>query len=522
MPSKTPVVPLVYSYVRFSTLEQRKGTGQQRQEELAEVWCQKRGYTLVKNYSDLGVSAFKGKNATEGALAEFLKCVEDGRICPGSILLVESLDRLSRQQVNKAAELFLSIVNRGITVVTLADGYEYTPDKFDFSQLVMSLAIFLRANDESKMKSQRKAASWKFKRERAKRDSSPLGAKTPRWISLKDGRYQLIPDEAEKVRAIFRDYTTGGMGLYLLSKKYGIAKPTISYWISNPVVIGTVTVRDPDGTTSELPNHYPAVVDLATWQAAQHSKRERFIERKANGRQGFVNLFAGVLADPSGKRFDITRHYGFSSYVANGMVLQCHPVELAIISKMAHKFVRIRHIPEVTPTQKLKQLDDKIAAIKNELAGESTLAEDLLPILKELRLQRQQEEEASTVVRDQVDMTLISSLTTASENDREARLALREIVRDTIDTVRITRVKNSGVWFRMVFGEIITADGTVFPFRFAYCTRCIGIIRCDGDRKGTAGFAGKPFNTEDFTPDLIAALKRLPLRHERSAARKSA
>src|SRR5438128_1281383 len=92
-------VPAVYSYTRFSTGEQRKGTGQQRQDKLAAEWCIARGFALATNYSDLGVSAFKGKNATHGALARFLACVESGVVTRGSVLIVESLDRLSRQNV---------------------------------------------------------------------------------------------------------------------------------------------------------------------------------------------------------------------------------------------------------------------------------------------------------------------------------------------------------------------------------------------------------------------------------------
>lgn len=229
-----PANTVVYSYVRFSTVEQRKGSGQERQESLAAKWCAERNLTLFKNYSDLGVSAFKGKNAAEGALSEFIKCIEDGRVRPGSILIVESLDRLSRDKINKAAELFLSIINRGVTIVTLCDDYVYSPENFDFAQLVMSLAIFMRANDESVMKSQRKAGSWKIKREKAKATNAVLGGNRPRWIRVFEGKYELIPDEAEKIRSLFRDYV-GGLGIYLLNKKYKIPKPTISYWLDNPV-----------------------------------------------------------------------------------------------------------------------------------------------------------------------------------------------------------------------------------------------------------------------------------------------
>lgn len=509
--------PLVYSYTRFSTPEQRKGTGRQRQDQLAETWCAKRGYTLVHNYSDLGVSAYHGKNAVEGNLAEFLRCVDDGRIKPGAILLVESLDRLSRQQINKAAELFLGIVNRGITVVTLADDCTYSAEKLDFSQLVMSLAIFLRANDESKMKSQRKAASWKIKREKAQKESTPLGGNAPRWIKVSNGKYELVPDEAAKVRAIFQDYSYGGMGLYLLSKKYNIPKATISYWLTNPVVLGNVTVTEPGGKSYTLKNLYPAVIDEATWKDAQRAKKDRFIVRKASGRQGFINIFSGLFVDPKGNRFDITRHYGFSSYVSNGLCIQCRPVEIAVISRLADKFVRIHHTREVVGNPKLDQLDRKIEEIKTAIANDTTIAADLIPILKKLRAQRQEAEDAATVTRENVDTSLVASLSAAGEGDRDSRLQLREIVRSTIDLVRVVKVENSGVWYRMVFLEIHTTTGEVIQTRFAFCTRRIGIIRCDGKgytMQTLAGFGVKrSFDVDKFNPALLDELKRLPLRH---------
>jgi DNA invertase Pin-like site-specific DNA recombinase len=60
---------------------------------------------LVENYRDLGVSAFRGKNADHGALKAFLDRVESGLIQPGSYLIVESLDRLSRTDITYALQL---------------------------------------------------------------------------------------------------------------------------------------------------------------------------------------------------------------------------------------------------------------------------------------------------------------------------------------------------------------------------------------------------------------------------------
>jgi DNA invertase Pin-like site-specific DNA recombinase len=101
-----------YSYVRFSTPEQIKGDSLRRQLAASEAYAEAHGLELDSSLSmrDLGVSAYRGANRTKGALGAFLKQVEMGAIPAGSVLLVESLDRLTREQAVDAHRLFLSII----------------------------------------------------------------------------------------------------------------------------------------------------------------------------------------------------------------------------------------------------------------------------------------------------------------------------------------------------------------------------------------------------------------------------
>src|SRR5688572_26822263 len=97
-----------YSYIRFSRPEQLRGDSLRRQLELSETWCRKNKVFLddTLKLRDLGVSAHRGQNATTGKLGAFLEAIKDGIVKPGSILLVESLDRLSRNQILDALNLF--------------------------------------------------------------------------------------------------------------------------------------------------------------------------------------------------------------------------------------------------------------------------------------------------------------------------------------------------------------------------------------------------------------------------------
>ena len=89
-----------YLSSRISDKKQKTGKGLERQTQWAQDWCQRRGIPLddTLTFSDPGQSAFRGKNHLTGALSLFLKACEQGRIKPGSFLIVENLDRLSHER----------------------------------------------------------------------------------------------------------------------------------------------------------------------------------------------------------------------------------------------------------------------------------------------------------------------------------------------------------------------------------------------------------------------------------------
>src|SRR6516162_1889468 len=91
--------PKAYSYKRFSTPAQEQGDSLRRQTALADAWSARTGVPLDTelNLTDRGVSAYTGANRDVGNLGAFLRAVEDGTVPRGSWLLVESLDRLSRE-----------------------------------------------------------------------------------------------------------------------------------------------------------------------------------------------------------------------------------------------------------------------------------------------------------------------------------------------------------------------------------------------------------------------------------------
>lgn len=140
--------PRAYSYIRFSNPEQASGDSYRRQAELSNRYAEEHGLNLDTSLSlcDLGISGFTGENRSKGALALFLKAVETGKVPAGSFLLVESLDRLSRDTMSEQMSLFIGLINAWLTVVTLADGQSYnkTTINNDLSKLMLSLVIMMR------------------------------------------------------------------------------------------------------------------------------------------------------------------------------------------------------------------------------------------------------------------------------------------------------------------------------------------------------------------------------------------
>jgi DNA invertase Pin-like site-specific DNA recombinase len=214
-----PRRPKAYSYTRFSTPEQAKGDSATRQALAAQRWAEQHEVELDTEltFCDEGVSAFEGMNAERGALGEFLRAVERGDVPKNSWLLVESLDRISRQKPHRAARLIGDIIEHGVTVVDLSDGgREYSAETLDQDSLLLIMMVvrFMRANEESALKSARVAAA----RERGRRKfaseeplTKPLTRQLPGWLHWNEDTKSIeaIPERAAVVQKIFELADTG-------------------------------------------------------------------------------------------------------------------------------------------------------------------------------------------------------------------------------------------------------------------------------------------------------------------------
>lgn len=300
-----------YSYIRFSTPEQAQGDSLRRQVAKAEAWAHGRGLVLDDSHRDLGISAYHGANRTNGALRSFLQMVEDGKIERDSYLIVESLDRLSRETVIDAATQLFALIQAGVVVVTLSDGQEYSATRLrqDWTPLVISLAVMARAHDESRVKSERVGEAWRQKKAAARAEGKPITPRCPEWLEVRDGKFIEREDRVEIVRRIFQETIEGfgrreivcrlnGEGKLPFKADEKRKKPSTGWQTSSVAKIvqnravmgeyqphtGTHKARNRKPEGDPIKDYYPRIVEDDVFWRAQASVENR--RQQTGGRRG--------------------------------------------------------------------------------------------------------------------------------------------------------------------------------------------------------------------------------------------
>lgn len=313
--------PRAYSYLRFSGKAQEKGDSIRRQTASAKAYAEKHGLDLDEQVVDPAVSAYRGANWEAGKLGAFLARVESGDVPKGSTLIIESVDRLTRQTVNVALPRILDLLNADIKIATTSPEQLYTKERLEKEPFLAAeiLLTAIRANEESQMKSVRAGSIWAKKRANAA--TQPLGARLPHWLRLeKDkaapkedkGKIVIDSDRAEIVKSLF-EQAANGVPTFRLAfnlnkqgvKPWGNArnKSGQSLWqrsyihriLTNKAVIGIGQPcgkgRRPDGPA--IPNYFPRVITDELFYLVYNAKQANA------GRVGKVggakNLFGGGL-----------------------------------------------------------------------------------------------------------------------------------------------------------------------------------------------------------------------------------
>jgi len=436
-----------FSYVRFSTPEQAKGTSRDRQVRGARAYSESQGWQLTEIH-DSGVSAFRGANRTKGALSKFLALVENGSIEKGSVLIVENLDRLSREQVLDAFTLFSSILAKKIEIVTLADSRHFTYETVNSNpgELMMSLMVMTRAHEESAIKSERLSKAWVAKRRNI--SEKKLTARCPAWLRLSRDRtsFEVIEERSQIIQRIFRDSVAGfgaakiatclnEEGVQPWGRGDGWQSSYLKKILINEAVIGTFQPhkkvdgrRLPEG--EPIKNYFPSIIDETVFFHAQKARQDR---RHFGGRRGkvFSNLLTGLIKCGACKRPMHFVNKGASP--KGGQYLACSGAIRGLCDfRTHHPYAAL----ETSILSGVSELDlSQIITGKNETAEQKGVVAALDSRFKDIRRRRQNLLEAFADDPDPDTRELISRLA----------LELKEVKTELSDARRRLRELDAGL-----------------------------------------------------------------------------
>jgi DNA invertase Pin-like site-specific DNA recombinase len=302
------------SYLRFSTPEQALGNSSARQLKAAREYCERNGLVLDLDLSisDEGQSGYKGDNLKQGAdLGDFLTAVKSGKIPAGTSLIVENLDRLSRQGIDKTTDLLKALTQSGIDVHVIALGRVL---KAGFNNsLVDYMLIGVQADlayQESEKKSQRVLSAWAAKRVAAA-SGALLTSNIPAWLKVgNDGKIVQCHEYASSkkvehvpvamVKEMF-SMASQGIGSKNICRHFKgvISRSFVTKTLCSRAVLGEFKQKG----SEVIYKYFPQVISQSEFDAV----RSQMIAKRRNGKYVGGNKFSDSADNLfSGFIFDIT------------------------------------------------------------------------------------------------------------------------------------------------------------------------------------------------------------------------
>lgn len=397
MQAATRISPLAFSYLRFSSPAQAEGDSVRRQTALRDGWLKRHDHVRLDtslSLIDAGVSGFRGEHRTnrKHALASFLDLVERGRVPAGSYLIVENLDRLSREHPLEVLGLVGDLVRAGIQVVQLAPEVVFTAD-MDEGTLCMLLLGAIRGHGESQRKSGMCGAAWTEKKDEARMARKAHGKAVPAWLELDDGTYRVRQDAGRAVRLIFQ-WCAEGLGTLAITQRLnaeGIPpiargrrwiRSYVAKIIDNRAVLGEYQPmkghrgRVVDG--EPITDYFPAVVSEQQWFAAHAAVQARNKRCGRPGKKGtFTFPFSGMLRDAQdrcpvhvitrkGKRYLVSANAALGERGSHWCPFPLEPFTEGVLSKL-HE-LRASDLFAEPGGARIAELTGRIADVEKKLA----------------------------------------------------------------------------------------------------------------------------------------------------------
>ena len=294
-----------YSYVRLSSKRQVKGTGEQRQLARPIEICKANGWTLsTKTFSDLGVSAFKGKNRLQGDLATFIQLAKDKKLGESPVLILEQFDRFSRQDIDTSEPALVDLLNSGCDIHIAFNNKTFTKESTIALGDRIEILVSLKAAFEySANLSKRIKASNVSLKEKINNGDIMKHRNTPNYYSFDKTKKQYVQnDKSEIVKQIIEEFIDGKTMYSICTGLNDKGIATIGYNPSSKwQTMSLKNILSNDALYGKLYNNFSfysdPIIDKATFDKIQ------LILSKSKNNKGrhsstFINIFRGLAKCP--------------------------------------------------------------------------------------------------------------------------------------------------------------------------------------------------------------------------------
>lgn len=312
-------------YARVSTEKAEQQVSIKHQQEYYEEFIRSnQNWTFSGAYIDDGISGIHAEKREE-----FQNMIRDAKLGRVDMIITKEISRFARNTLD-SIQYTRELLSYGVCVWFQNDGINTIDEDSEFRLTIMAGV----AQDELRKLSSR----IKFGHARSIQNGVVLGNRIYGYRK-KDGKLTIVPEEAEMIRMIFRDYASGTMSTPKLEKKLWdmgyrnfkggkINRDVIRNIIKNPKYKGyfcggKVKIVDMFTKKQEfLPeskwvifkddgSRVPQIIDEETWEKANEYMKKRSEAIKSH-RTSFKNgnLFTGkIFCANDGAPYWMKQHY---------------------------------------------------------------------------------------------------------------------------------------------------------------------------------------------------------------------
>jgi DNA invertase Pin-like site-specific DNA recombinase len=367
-------------------------------------WLSENPDVLLSNlqYKDLGRSGYHGTHLKH-EFGELLDSIEDGLIARGDYILVEAIDRIGRLETITALNIITGICMKGVKIITLEDGNEYSQESISANAGIIYYLIgkIDMAHNYSKNLSRRGNSAWDDKREKAE---NGLGVNRKSfWYITKgeDNKFNHItPQDKALVNKIFTMYLSGvtqGKIVKFLKDQDPIRFKTFSSTALKNLLLNKTAI----GYWDDIPNVYEPAIEEQLFYSVQKEVTKRTAGKTQGNKSD--HIMAGlVVCKRCGKNYAIRnqKHSAAVMYCSNSNKGGCTNtkimplailIELRIRSQNAYSMMIIDSQVTNDNMKFVVALDGKIDTLNKSIENMLDLVADGISSAKERLLKYEAE-----------------------------------------------------------------------------------------------------------------------------------